>query len=368
MKIKAKKTKVKILLYYMVFLLAASGIFCIYNAVYRGRTEPDCLEFSTNTDAAVYNFSQFCETACENSILEDCGIRYYSQSSESETYVIPGLLHTRTCLPTGAVDTCTSMTPQGLAVTGDYLFISAYCHTGRHHSVLYMLDKHTHAFLKEIVLPDRSHAGGLAYDPIHRNLWVSGRERGVAQANYYSLEALEAYSFSAALSPLEYTEKFFLYGITRDSFLTYHDQALYVGFFTTDADSVIEKFAINPEGGLVETLDREWGLNMTVPIAEDIFMISGKAQGITFCGNQVLISQSYGIFPSKLRIFDNLSSTSLRDHHAEYSFSFPCQMEQICADNDDLYLLFESAAYSYRGYAPTVLDRVIKIHMDFIPD
>ncbi len=362
-----KRKKRKILLYYLLFLLTATGIYCLYAVLYRGKTEPDSQAPTTDTSAAVYTFSQFSQIAGENAILEEYGIQYYDHSPVSDTYIIPGLNGTRTCSPAGESASCTSMTPQGLAVTEDYLFISAYCHTRQHNSVLYMIDKHSHTFIKEIILPGRNHAGGLAYDPIHQNLWVSGRERGVAQANYYSLEALENYSYEEYHTPLEYTEKYFLYGITRDSFLAYYDHALYVGFFTTDADSVIEKFAISSDGGLVETLDREWGLNMRVPVAEDISMISGKAQGIAFRDDQLLISQSYGIFPSQLRIFDHLSASSLRDPHATWSFSFPCQMEQIYVDGNDLYLLFESASYSYRAYVPTVIDRVIKISLDFIP-
>ena len=30
---------------------------------------------------------------------------------------------------------CTTMTPQGLAVTEDYVFVSAYCHAKKHNSV-----------------------------------------------------------------------------------------------------------------------------------------------------------------------------------------------------------------------------------------
>src|SRR5699024_4818293 len=132
----------------------------------------------TDTKAAVYTFSQFSKVASENLILEKYGIQYYDHCPVSDTYIIPGLNGTQTCTPAGTAAFCTSMTPQGLAVTKDYLFISAYCHTGQHNSVLYMIDKHTHTFIKEIVLPGRSHVGGLAYDPVHQNLWVSGRERG----------------------------------------------------------------------------------------------------------------------------------------------------------------------------------------------
>ena len=363
-----KKLFFRVISYYLLFVLVSSGIFVSYTVLYRGKTEPKTDAVYTNTDAALYTLKQFSDIACQNPIIEEYAFSDNTDHLNWDTYIIPGLKATRTLDfgQTGQAALCTSMTPQGLAVTEDYLFISAYCHTGEHNSVLYMLAKNSHRFLKEIVLPGRTHAGGLAYDPIHHNLWVAGRERGVAQANYYSLKELEAYSFEETKSPLKYTQKYFLYGITRDSFLTYYDKALYVGFFTTDADSVIEKFAIGEDGGLVEQLDREWGLNMKVPVAEDITMISGKAQGIAFYGDQLLISQSYGVFPSSLRVFNHLLAESLRDHQAEYNYLFPCQLEQIYVDGDTLYLLFESAAYSYQAYVPTVMDRVIKLDLSFL--
>lgn len=60
------------------------------------------------------------------------------------------------------------MTPQGMTLTENYLLISAYCYDHRHHSVIYVLDRQTGIHLKTIPLPDLPHAGGLAYDPIHK--------------------------------------------------------------------------------------------------------------------------------------------------------------------------------------------------------
>ena len=49
---------------------------------------------------------------------------------------------------------CTTMTPQGLAVTEDYVFISAYCHAKKHNSVIYMINKESHRFIKKLFCPD----------------------------------------------------------------------------------------------------------------------------------------------------------------------------------------------------------------------
>ena len=38
-------------------------------------------------------------------------------------------------------------------------------------------------------------------------------------------------------------------------------------------------------------------------------------------------------------------------------------IEQIVVDGDNLYVLFESGAYAYRGYAGNVVDRVLKLDL-----
>ena len=75
---------------------------------------------------------------------------------------VPGLKHTNI---DGTV--CTDMVPQGLCIAGDYLLITAYDAKEAHNSVVYVL---SHAggnrgeYLATLVLPNRNHAGGIAFD------------------------------------------------------------------------------------------------------------------------------------------------------------------------------------------------------------
>ena len=93
------------------------------------------------------------------------------------TYVVPGLKSTRTLKVKGdgEAEVCTSMTPQGLAITEDYILVSAYCKTKAHDSVIYVIDKESRRFVKEIVLNTKAHVGGMAYDTMNQILWVTGQ-------------------------------------------------------------------------------------------------------------------------------------------------------------------------------------------------
>lgn len=64
-------------------------------------------------------------------------------------YKIPGLYRAKTLsLETNAIVDSSTMTPQGITLTEKYLLISAYSHDHENHSVIYMLDRETHRFIK----------------------------------------------------------------------------------------------------------------------------------------------------------------------------------------------------------------------------
>ena len=100
---------------------------------------------------------------------------------------------------------CTTMTPQGLAVTEDYVFVSAYCHAKKHNSVIYMINKESHRFIKEIILPGQPHVGGLAYDSEHQILWYSSNTQELAQAVSLTMESIENYDYDAGRHPIATT-------------------------------------------------------------------------------------------------------------------------------------------------------------------
>ncbi|STP33808.1 Uncharacterised protein [Enterococcus casseliflavus] len=77
-------------------------------------------------------------------------------------------------------DQCQAMTPQGLAVSEDYLFISVYCSQQEHHSQLYIIERTSGRHLKTVVLPKRPHVGGLVFDRATQMLWltITGKRNG----------------------------------------------------------------------------------------------------------------------------------------------------------------------------------------------
>ena len=126
----------------LLILGLAGGGYWYYAFEYRASHEVETERTTTSTEP-LYTEEEHEKTVSRNKVMAS----YLADGTAAETsYVIPGLEATRTLKirTTGTPDMCTSMTPQGLAVTEDYLLISAHCRTKEHNSVIYVLDKETH--------------------------------------------------------------------------------------------------------------------------------------------------------------------------------------------------------------------------------
>lgn len=364
----SKKFKhVRFFLFTLLLCLVGSAYF-YYITVYRVKNEPKSTSDCTTSDC-IYSLKSRRTLLSLTPEVKSAAFDGRAAEIDYGTYIIPGLDTTETQVfgKKGTSSICTSMTPQGLAVTEDYLLVSSYCRSNTHNSVIYVIDKKTHEFVKELVLKNKSHVGGLAYDPIHHNIWVSGMSHGIPQVNAITLNQLEDYSFHKEHLPITYSQSYDLYAITRSSFLTYYENALYVGYFTQDTASILEKYDIMDDGTLVtEALSYSPDPNdslSSVALPSDMRVITEQAQGVAFYKNKLLFSHSYGVQPSYLQVFNNSLQKLLEENAAVKTIRFPEKMEQIYVDGDDLYVLFESAAYSYRASSVIKMDRILKLNL-----
>lgn len=359
-----KKWKKRIFWIQILFMvLVLAGSYCAYAFIYRGRNEPPTKRKTTNQEAAFYTLRGQIQMLSQKEALMAFAFEDRKKEREYGTYIIPGLKSTRTLLTSeGDMPAiCTSMTPQGLAVTENYVFVSAYCHTKKHNSVIYMINKETHRFIKEIVLPGQPHVGGLAYDSEHQVLWYSSNTQELAQAVSLTMDTIEAYDYDESRHPIDINQISSLYGIVRDSFMTFYEGCLYVGCFTKYTESAIARYPVDNQGKLIRTSDESLGMNFDMAVPLDYSTISEQAQGMTFYNDKLLLSHSYGILPSRVVFYEKSDKRLYVDENSAISYRFPERIEQIFVDGDDLYVLFESAAYAYSAASVNIVDRVLKL-------
>ena len=120
---------------------------------------------------------------------------------------------------------------------------------------------------------------------------------------------------------------------------------------------------MDDEGDLVNTFDEELGMMFEMAVPLDYSTISEQAQGMAFYNDKLLLSHSFGILPSRIVFYEQSDKRLYVNENSARSCRMPEMIEQIVVDGDNLYVLFESGAYAYRGYAGNVVDRVLKLDL-----
>ena len=289
-----------------------------------------------------------------------------------DTYIIPGLIQTETLEinKKQTISLSKEMDPQGLAITEDYLIISAYSHDHTHNSVLYLLDKKSHKYLKTIVLPGKPHVGGLAYDPKSKKLWLCAKsDSGKAAIAAINLKTIEDYRLRPNKLPIPYSQEITLNQIKRASFMTYNDNKLYVGYFSKKHESIIDEYALDDAGMIQKTAQNSILLRTKKSElqASDFIDIEHGIQGITFYNEYALLSQSYGAQNSHILVYHKKNNSNVRylDQELLLTIEAPPYLEQITTDNKQLLTLFESGSKRFRSQPDvTKVDRVIPLNLE----
>lgn len=350
----------------LIFVLER-GISFFYNAYfYRRGHEEYSKDFVTNTDA-LYSKEYFTKVMKRYHMGDASQIEKLYKNS----YVIPGLKTTRTLIQGEHLATCTSMTPQGVCVAGEYVLISAYCSSGKHNSVIYVINKSTHHLVKELVLHGRPHVGGIAYDPRHQNVWFCDYDSksGTGYVSAFSMSELRNYDLKKKKKAIHYLYSNPIYSLKRTSFLDYQGGKLYIGHYQENLSSLtsIQSFTIDKDSGNIVSYNGllHWNMetkdDMVMP--SEVSTIGSRVQGFTINSKKSALSISRGILSSRLLIFDKTKEADAWQYaeDPDMAYSLPPMLEQISDSNGKLYLCFESASYAYRKRLNKKVDRILVI-------
>lgn len=318
----------------------------------------------------------FSSSAAFKKHLQDDYPFVYEASFESwqdrkigKNYIIPGLLKTKTLnLETGKLEQATFMTPQGLTVAGDYVLISAYDGERNHASVIYVLDRKSGKFIKNIILNGRPHVGGLAYDPVAKNVWITGSKDEAAMLATISLKKIKKYDYAKDKQPISYDYNIALPTIERASTVTYYDNQLFVAFFNAYEQGTVASYTIARSGPAKGTITndeiRSTTGELTMSFATGESEITNQIQGIAVNDDRIFLTQSYGGNDAKLYIYPISAIRNLDPKNAERVIPMPPYLEQVYVENNQMLALFESGSRNYARDTILIMDRVLALNIN----
>lgn len=335
----------------------------------RERPKVKVAKDGTSTSSAWHNFSSYQKALRENYTFINKVSNYVPPRTwDGKDVVIPGLISTKSYnFKTKKVDTATAMTPQGIAIANKYILISAYDGDHEHASVIYVLDKKTGKYLKTIQVAGRPHLGGIAYDPVAKNIWVTSSMGKSSALASFSLKELQNYRDGNRM-PIKYNHQIAIPAIERASTVTYYDGQLFVGFFNMYGRGKVAAYTIARSGknkGSItnnEVKSVTGTLQWSDPTGET--SMDKQIQGIAIYQNKIFLSQSYGSGDSKLYVFPTSALNALDEKNAELVITMPPYLEQITAYKGQLLCVFESASKLYAKPHLVVMDRILSMNIN----
>lgn len=250
------------------------------------------------------------------------------------------------------MESCQHMTPQGLALSEEWLFISLYCGDHQHHSQIMVFDRRSGKHSKNVVLPKRPHVGGLAYDSEKAILWVTITGNGSGRVGALSLTKLFADNSEQTGVPIVFDSIVDLHKIERASYLTCYQQELIAGSFALKGSGLIAYYTL-PHAAGSEDVAKKTRFSPRIQIST-----TTKVQSIAFYQEWVFLARSFGPSASEIWIFPK-EAAAFNKKTVSFRIKCPPYLEQIVVEEYRLYCLFESGATAYRHKTPWPIEEVL---------
>lgn len=295
-----------------------------------------------------------------------------AKENDGRMFPIPGLQRSVTFkLGEKKIVVSHDMTPQGIAVTEDYIYISQYDHTHKHNSVVQMMDRTSHQLIKTIVVPGKPHLGGLVYDPTHENLWLATESPDGATLSKLTQKAIDDYDIYEDQKPIKYQNVVSVWNVLNASMIAYLEPFIVVGYFDKNAQGSLAMYPLDKQGNLTSLIEDtqkfDGGLgemDSKNAITDDTTNIMKKIQGIAYYKNYMLMSQSFGPNNSKLYVYDLQDTVGgFTGKSAKAIIDFPPYLEQITAEGDHLFALFESGSKAYWDHTDKNVEYVLELDL-----
>lgn len=301
----------------------------------------------TNTDAKLYKTKKDFKNSDAYKKCRD----FKKKMSYEKSVAIPGMINTNV-----AEFGCTSMIPQGITYAKTYFFITAYDQKGEENSVVYVVKKSNKKLMTTIVLPNKSHAGGIAFDG--KNLWIT------------QAKTLRSIKYSKISSAIKKKERYYelsdydtVQNLTHQAAtVTYYKGLLWVSSYDELKAGYLGSYKIEKKSS-----------TPALTLCNKIKMPT-RVQGIEFTSNgRLIVSRSCQTDSSKrgflhqLDVYKpnlkNASSGKITLGKVRNSIEMPTMNEEITVSGKYLYVNYESAAF---GSAVNPMDRICAFPVSYV--
>lgn len=269
----------------------------------------------------------------------------------AKSFAIPGMLNTNV-----AEFGCGTMVPQGITLAKSYFFVTAYDGRGEENSVVYVLTKDDKELVTTIILPNKSHAGGIAFDG--KNLWIT-------QAK--TLRSIPFKTIKKALDEEVPYLELSSYGVEitlpqQAATVTYYKKLLWVASYDELKPGYLVSYKISKKGSKPELTPLK---TISMPT---------RVQGIAFSSNgRLIVSRSCQTDPKKrgymhqLDVYKpNLKKASkgiISLGKVRSTVAVPTMNEEITISGNRIYIVFESVSFYS---AEQRVDRVCALPVSYV--
>ena len=284
---------------------------------------------------------------------------------DSLTIPIPGLVETYTYAK-GGMTGSDQFVPQGICRAGDLWLITAYDAEKKCNSVIYAVDPERKEIVSTVIMPNKFHAGGVAFDG--ENIWLTGDTSDKYKGNPF-LQYIRYEDFMNMteepfhrVSAAEISDP--VYIKNKPSFLECDNGMLWVGTYI-GSRSTHDAYMY---GYRIEKTETGAALN-TIAVSV-ISGIDSSAQGADIEGDYMYVSSSYkgaiaGIkssFVTKYSIRPVYEGRSVLDVEGREvkRIEVPKMNEELLVENGRIHLNFESATEVWKK-AVINTDRILAV-------
>lgn len=242
--------------------------------------------------------------------------------------------------------------PQGLCLTGEFVFISSYSGVRGKMGKIKVFDKNNGKLLLTLGMDENSHLGGITFDGSY--LWVCNSSKmSIERISYSFIQKMVNLNKGKMIDARNLVDSYRVKNIP--SCVTYYDGHLWVATHSIWTNAKMFGYHYNEEKNRLNSLVSFW--------------IPPRVQGVAFSEyGEIYLSTSYGRRNSSyIKKYDSIyAMTNDVYNYAEMIELPPCSEGIVCSENK-IYVVFESAGRKYlegtdgKGRSLSPLNRIVVI-------